>query len=814
LAQNTDNTIYFNFSYFALRLLGKGLYSNHWTAIAELIANGLDAQATSVKIYFNMIDKKHSTIEIFDNGTGMNYHDLSEKYVLLGKNKREDQDISDDIKKELMGRKGIGKLAALYLSLKYYLVSKKNGEDTTAWCLDASSVEDSDIPHLDRYNESEVGIECSDEWNKLSQGTLIRLTNVDLSNFGERTLAAFEARLADFYLTDSLHSSIELCVIDADDKDIKFEKVSKSIAFKNFYAFYNNTNIDFSDKLSKAVTIYSDIPEIMKKKRDVLLLDSTKFKVSGKRKFRLKDGTMADKEFEYALVGWIGIHTSIRKEDAIRNDPDYLRNKVYRPNQLRLYVRKKLAVENFLDYVKNTQAFANYIEGEISFDILDDNELGDIATSNRQGFVENDDRVQLLIEILRPIINSLIRSRVSIGSTINSEEENFKKAIIERAKREKLEAEEKQRKAEAQKQREEQLRREAEIKRQEEEERRKRAELEKKESDLKRQQEEKRRKEAELKKQEEAEKRKAAELEKKKAELAKMQEENRRKEAEQKRQAEEERRKQAELEKQQEGLKRKEEERKRIEAERQKTLEKERADELNENLKSEKKRSDFLFDSLDDNQIEFAKRLHMLKINSAVIEQTVTKYLMKLKRNKFTSQDAWDCFKKISYQNKRIQAVLSYGAAAKFNTKAEFTEGNLFGFIKEYCEKILGRHQEISVVPIILNGSEFVTKFAPQDLVVIIDNILSNSIKHNAKTLKVVMNYVNGVAYIDFIDDGIGVSSSVKDLNELFEFGKGYTMAGTGVGLYHIKDIVTKNMKGTVELSSQPGKGFSLHIRI
>lgn len=61
--QNTESTIYFNFSYFALRLLGKGLYSNHWTAIAELVANGLDAQADSVKIYINLIDQENASIE-------------------------------------------------------------------------------------------------------------------------------------------------------------------------------------------------------------------------------------------------------------------------------------------------------------------------------------------------------------------------------------------------------------------------------------------------------------------------------------------------------------------------------------------------------------------------------------------------------------------------------------------------------------------------------------------------------------------------------------------------------------------------------
>ena len=177
--QNTESTIYFNFSYFALRLLGKGLYSNHWTAIAELVANGLDAQADSVKIYINLIDQENASIEIFDNSSGMDYNDLSEKYVLIGKDKREDDQISEEIKKQLMGRKGIGKLAALYMSNKYYLVSKKNGKET-AWCLDASNVKDSDIPKLDKCIVSNIGIECYQEWEKIQTGTLIRLTNVNI----------------------------------------------------------------------------------------------------------------------------------------------------------------------------------------------------------------------------------------------------------------------------------------------------------------------------------------------------------------------------------------------------------------------------------------------------------------------------------------------------------------------------------------------------------------------------------------------------------------------------------------------------------
>ena len=705
--QNTESTIYFNFSYFALRLLGKGLYSNHWTAIAELVANGLDAQADSVKIYINLIDQENASIEIFDNGSGMDYNDLSEKYVLIGKDKREDDQISEEIKKQLMGRKGIGKLAALYMSNKYYLVSKKNGKET-AWCLDASNVKDSDIPKLDKCIVSNIGIECYQEWEKIQTGTLIRLTNVNLTNFGVKTLEGLKARLSDFYLTDELKGKIEVCVINNAGDNISFEEVKKSIAFKNFYAFYNNTDVDLESKLSKYVKIGSTIEEITEIPRKVQVLDANNYEIEGKKNFIKADGTLTKEKMPYRMTGWIGIHTSIKKVEAQWNDEEYLKNKVYRPNQLRLYVRNKLAVENFLDYVKNTQAFANYIEGEISFDILDDNELGYIATSNRQGFVEDNERVQLLIDILKPIINALIRARSNIGTQINNEEKEFRRAETERIEKE----------------------------RREEEERRIKAERE----------------------------REAAVAQKEQAEKEKNEQEKR-----------------AEL--------------------------------LNAHLGSEKKRNHFLVDSLDEDQINFAKRLHMIRINSSTISKVVKNNVMKLKRGKFKEEDAWDCLKKISYLNSRMQAVLEYSAMAQFNTKEEFMEGNLFDFIEEYAMNILNRSDRLKVQVVRSDTEGIEMKFVPQNIAIILDNVVSNSTKYNANELRVLLGKDEKQYTIDFIDDGDGVSSDIADLNELFEFGKGYTLTGTGVGLYHIKDIVEKDLQGTVTIESEPQKGFALHVR-
>ena len=719
--QNTENTIYFNFSYFALKLLGKGLYSNHWTAISELVANGLDAQANCVKIYINMIDKEHSTIEIMDNGTGMSYEDLANKYVLIGKDKRMDDTVDEKLKNQFMGRKGIGKLAALYLSNKYYLLSKTKEYGEGAWCLDASNVDGSDIPHLDRCHLKSINIEAKDAWNVFETGTMIRLTNVNLTNFGVKSIEGFKARLADFYLLDELGSKIEVAIIQNTGDKIKFAEVKKSIAFKNMCVFYANTQNDLSNRLAESIKMPSDIPEIAEKERIVEKVPADFFEVSGKQKFFDDDGN--EITLPYKLTGWVGIHTSIKKEEANRNDEDFLKNKTYRPNQLRLYVRRKLAVENFLDYIKNTQAFSNYIEGEISFDILDNNQLEDIATSNRQGFIEDDDRIILLVNLLKPIINYLIRKRVKLGGIVNEEEKQYREKEKERIEQEKKIALE-------QKKREESLRREAEERQKEDERKRKKVEDEKKE---------------------ETQKRKAAE---------------------------------------------------------------ERALTLNVNLGSEKKRNDFLVDSLGEDQINFAKRLHMLKINTSTMNKVIKKQIMKLQRGKLTEKDIWDSLKRMSYLTMRMRAVLQYGALAKFNTKEEITNGDVFEFIKEYCDNILKQYEDIKVHVNNHDSDAFVIGFVPQDISIILDNVISNSIKAKANNLFINMYVENEHARIDIVDDGRGLDKNITNIEELFEFGKGYTDIGTGVGLYHIKDIVENNMHGTVSINKDIEKGFELQIRI
>jgi len=470
--RNTSDAIYFNFSYAALKLLGKNLYNNAANAISELVANGLDAKAKNVYVYIDMSDKEHSIIEIIDDGIGMDYADLAQKYVWIGRNKRNDVDLLEEEKKNVMGRKGIGKLAALYLSNNYYILTKKEDIDKVdQWEINLSVYNDSD-PKLDRVTEK-ICLVNNSIWKKNTHGTAIVLNDVDLRRNGTKRIEALKRVFADFYLVDELSSSIYVAVRTNKNEKIIFEKVDKFVAFKNFYAIYDNTTKCQYKKINERIAFswLSKYPHIANKKRDTIIWQGDDFKHRGKKYFKTESGDLVEKEYE--LTGWIGVHATIESKNAL--DDKFIRNDIYQPNRLRIYVRNKLAVADFFEMHPSTQVSANYVEGDITFNILDDDDLPDIATSSRQDFLD-DERVELLISILDPIINAMFKARTEIGQKIRSENDEYEEYLKKQEEEKRKKEEEARKKAEEQAREAEHKQKEAEQNKKEAEEKQKKAE--------------------------------------------------------------------------------------------------------------------------------------------------------------------------------------------------------------------------------------------------------------------------------------------------------------------------------------------------
>lgn len=126
-----------------------------------------------------------------------------------------------------MGRKGIGKLAALYLSNNYYILTKKKGDlIINQWEINLSKYQDSDFPKLDRISQK-ITLVNEKLWEKNQQGTAIVLNNVDLRRNGTKRIEALKRVFADYYLVDELTSKIYVAVKTDNKSEIKFEQVEK-----------------------------------------------------------------------------------------------------------------------------------------------------------------------------------------------------------------------------------------------------------------------------------------------------------------------------------------------------------------------------------------------------------------------------------------------------------------------------------------------------------------------------------------------------------------------------------------------------------
>lgn len=415
---NQNDKINFNFTYFALKTLGNNLYSNPWSAISELVANGLDAGANDIKILIDLGDKEHATIEILDNGCGMTYDDLVEKYAIIGRNKRE-----TEANEKVLGRKGVGKLATLYLTSHFYIATKTLQEDSI-WEVNTAKYKDSDIPGLEAVR-TPVQFICEKEWQAFNTGTAIKLLNVNLKAVGEQRIKSLKAILSDYYSDENIDRKISVAITENGCAP-NFETLEKKVYFNTLYALFDNTKKHLA-QMSEAVYLTGEddvYPEVDYPRKTIILEDS-QFHTSGDLEMKNLDGKIIN--VPYRMVGWIGVNCSLKDEIQRRNAPDY-KKFVYRNNELKLYVRGKLAVADMMRYIGSTHAISNYIEGEISFDVLDRDDLEDIATSNREGYKMDDPRVQQLIKILKPIVTRLISERAAIGSLIKEQNDNITKA--------------------------------------------------------------------------------------------------------------------------------------------------------------------------------------------------------------------------------------------------------------------------------------------------------------------------------------------------------------------------------------------------
>ena len=206
--------------------LGIKMYSQLPNAIAELIANSYDACATNVSIHLNDRDDE-KTIVVEDDGIGMDFNEINDKFLRIGRNRRETEDNKTPCGRIPTGRKGLGKLAFFGIGNKINITTKKNGTKTDFvmnWDDLINTDDGSDYKpnfEIEEINRSEHG-------TKIILSQLKRKSNFDFSKLSISIAKLFNFQDADFIVSLIHNSENEILI----DNKLKYEEIEPQFEWK------------------------------------------------------------------------------------------------------------------------------------------------------------------------------------------------------------------------------------------------------------------------------------------------------------------------------------------------------------------------------------------------------------------------------------------------------------------------------------------------------------------------------------------------------------------------------------------------------
>ena len=356
--------------------LGINLYSNAAAVVAEMVANAWDADANEVRIVW---DAGNDTIVVEDDGVGMTRDQLNDRYLLVAYKKRENEGtVSPGLGRPYMGRKGIGKLSMFSLANEVTVSSARDGR-VNAFRIRLDDLTDR-IKARQPYHPEVV-----DPPDDLGEhGTRIVLTSLR-SKRASVSIKALRRRIARRF--DTLGLQVNQEDIEAADRDQADEDLRTRVR-NRFNININGTPVTYDDRedLQRLEYIWQlgteQVPED---------------KTPRVKKGWVLDDVEVDRDKGWRLSGWFG--TVSRPDDLndAEDERESLRNII-------ILARNRPIQEGILEKLSFNRFFGNYVTGQIVAEFLDlDDGSSDIATSDRQRLIEDDERVEGLVKKLRQL---------------------------------------------------------------------------------------------------------------------------------------------------------------------------------------------------------------------------------------------------------------------------------------------------------------------------------------------------------------------------------------------------------------------------
>ena len=252
----------------------------------------------------------------------------------------------------------------------------------------------------------------------------------------------------------------------------------------------------------------------------------------------------------------------------------------------------------------------------------------------------------------------------------------------------------------------------------------------------------------------------------------------------------------------------------RREAERKAKVAEQEKQALKEDLKKEKETALFLksVQSLDADIV--INLHHQIGICSSTIEKALIGASLKLERG-VSDPKAFlgSLIENISFENRKIMAVTKFATRANFVMESETITKDLIGYISQYLRNVQPIYGGSGLaIEVHEPDLTFKTKFKPIEIVILLDNLISNSRKAEANKVVVKLELPSQNSLrLRYSDNGKGLSPSIRDARKIFEKGFTTTPYGSGLGLYHVAQIISA-MGGEYSVLSSEPKGFVMEV--
>lgn len=351
-----------------LKILSENLYTNLYYVISELIANAYDADAHNVYIKIT-----ENSLVVEDDGIGMN-DDSIKDYLKVGYESRTDETNSTtDLGRKKMGRKGVGKLAALSVSKEYKLMTKQKGVYN-------GFIVKKDIDELGSLDALQVDDLCFEFIKEKQSGTRVEINDCeinihkDIDVVAKNLLKMFPIVSSDFKIHILYNGKNK--ILDDYDKEI----IKNLATLTTFGEEFENM---------KQLFITSDNSDMYIQKSEL---------VSDKIIVKTKNGE--DKELNVVIKGWIGTYKTTKGRTKLISDfPD---------NHISIFANGKLGEFNILPNITTTRMTEQFIIGNLYIDCFEDSTLPDMSLSNRQGYNSNDKRYVVAMEMTKGILQAAL----------------------------------------------------------------------------------------------------------------------------------------------------------------------------------------------------------------------------------------------------------------------------------------------------------------------------------------------------------------------------------------------------------------------